>query len=97
VESTWTGGPWQIGPALIDGGLQMALLWGLQQKGRSSLPTGMKGFRTFEAGDPGQLLRCDLRARTVSQHQHTFDIHISTLAGQPVAELREVQMTLMPS
>ena len=43
-EVGWGEGPWLTDPAALDGGLQLALLWGLHHKNRKSLPTRFEAF-----------------------------------------------------
>jgi hypothetical protein len=40
-EKAWLPDTWQTDPALLDGGLQLALLWTEHALGRASLPTGL--------------------------------------------------------
>jgi malonyl CoA-acyl carrier protein transacylase len=93
-EVDWGKGPWLTDPAALDGGLQLALLWGLRHKNRKSLPTHFEAF--VPLGVPGaRARRCDLRVRQSGRHEVVADLLFCEADGRPVAELRGVTMTLL--
>jgi hypothetical protein len=93
-EVDWGDGPWLTDPAALDGGLQLALLWGLRHKNRESLPTHFEAF--VPLGVPGaRARRCDLRVRQSGRHEVVADLLFCEADGRPVAELRGVTMTLL--
>src|SRR5690606_2983479 len=46
-EKAWLPDVWQTDPALLDGGLQLALLWTEHTLGRASLPTGLGALHVY--------------------------------------------------
>ena len=93
-EVEWGGGPWATDPAALDGGLQLALLWGHHHKHRKSLPTRFDAFT--QLGEPGRKVRrCELRVRQSGRHETVNDLLFTDAGGVPVAEFRGVTMTLL--
>jgi hypothetical protein len=92
-EVGWGAGPWLTDPATLDGGLQLAILWGLHHTDCKSLPTRVEAF--VPLGAPGARARhCDLQVRKSGRHETVADLLFSEADGRPVAELRGVTMTL---
>jgi Polyketide synthase dehydratase len=92
-EVGWGAGPWLTDPATLDGGLQLALLWGLHHTDCKSLPTRFEAF--VPLGAPGARARhCDLQVRKSGRLETVADLLFSEADGRPVAELRGVTMTL---
>ncbi len=52
---SWADRDWAIDPALVDGGLQMALLWTHHRLECRSLPTSIQRIRIFDGSQGGQL------------------------------------------
>ncbi len=94
-ELGW-GGHWTTDPALIDGGLQLALLYTKHALGGASLPTGMKSFHCYTEGPPTGVIRCVLRGRTVGKDKVTSDIVFLGGDGKLVAEMRGVDTHVLP-
>ena len=93
----WIGGPWTTDPAALDGGLQVALLWGIHQKGRQTLPSAIKSVKFHQADDPSSWVHCDVTTKAIGPYQHTFDIHLTSPTGQPIVDLIDVNMTVLLS
>ncbi len=91
----WEGGPWTTDPAALDGGLQVALLWGIHRTGRQSLPSAIKSVKFHHADDHSAWVHCDVMTKAVGPYQHTFDIHLTSPAGEPIVDLIDVDMTLL--
>ncbi len=91
----WQGGPWSTDPAALDGGLQVAVLWGIHRRGRMSLPSAIKSVHFHHPTEDPQLIHCEVTASTIGAHQHTFDIRLTTPAGEPIFDLLDVDMTLL--
>ncbi len=66
---SWPDHDWAVDPALVDGALQMALLWTKSRLGCRSLPTTIQRIRVFSPGDGRQLqatlLPVDQRSNSV--------------------------------
>jgi hypothetical protein len=92
----WSGDAWVTDPALVDGGLQLALLWTCHALGGAALPTSFKRFRRFARG----LARGEVKAiLTGTEHQDNrsvSDVVLIDAKGKPVAELLGVEMHVLP-
>ncbi|MCS6899174.1 MAG: SDR family oxidoreductase [Polyangiaceae bacterium] len=82
---------------LLDGGLQLARLWGIRALGRPSLPTRLGAVIVHSPGLLRGPLRALLRSRTVGDHRTTSDLAFFDEAGQLAAELRDVDMHMLTS
>ncbi len=87
----WRGGPFLVDPAPLDGGLQLARLWGMRATGQPSLPTEI-GAALFTAnrGTPGPL-RCVLTSTQAGSYRTVSDMSFYAPDGTLVCELRGVQ------
>jgi acyl transferase domain-containing protein/NADP-dependent 3-hydroxy acid dehydrogenase YdfG/acyl carrier protein len=92
----WNGGPWATDAAVLDGGLQLARLFGLRMLGQPSLPTSIGAFIAHRAGPVEGEVRCLLHARSVTHHRTVSDLLFTGSDGQPLAEMREVEMHVLP-
>jgi hypothetical protein len=93
-EMGWSGGPWETDVAMLDGGLQLARLWGIHMLGRASLPTALGEFRAYKPGPAQGAVRCEVRARVAAKHRTLTDIRFLDESGAMLAELRGVEMHL---
>ncbi|MDB5099240.1 MAG: polyketide synthase, partial [Cyanobacteria bacterium RYN_339] len=96
TEMNWGGGPWDADVAMLDGGLQLARLWGIHMLGRPSLPTSLGEYRAYFPGPARGPVRCEVRARVAAKHRTLTDIRFLDDAGELLAELRGVEMHLLP-
>jgi NADP-dependent 3-hydroxy acid dehydrogenase YdfG len=92
----WPEGTYQTDVAALDGGLQIARLWGYHMANRPSLPTAIGEFRRYVAGPADGPLRVDLRGRAVNKHRTLSDIRFTTLDGTVIADMRGVEMHFLP-
>ena len=92
----WASGAWQTDPALVDGGLQLALLWTCHREGGAALPTSVKSFRRFARG----LAVGDVRAVLAKVEHHgersLSDLVLVDASGAALAELRGVEVHVLP-
>ncbi|TML31494.1 MAG: SDR family NAD(P)-dependent oxidoreductase [Actinobacteria bacterium] len=93
----WAGASWHTDPAAIDGGLQLALLWGRQVLGGASLPMGVAEYRAYQAGLYDGPTRCVLRARNVWADSAECDIAFLAGNGEVRAELLGVSLVRRPA
>ena len=93
--SGWRGF-WATDAAVLDGGLQLALLWSGHVIGGRSLPTAVGAYHAYrgrwDAGD----LRCTLRGTVLGADRVVCDISFATPGGDLVAELRRVELHRRP-
>jgi NAD(P)-dependent dehydrogenase (short-subunit alcohol dehydrogenase family) len=91
----WGDGPWLTDPAALDGGLQLTLLWALHHTGHKSLPTRVGAFIPYRAAAPAGPLHCELRVRESTRHYVVANLLFLDRERRPVAEMRDVSMTLL--
>ncbi|MEM6795806.1 MAG: SDR family NAD(P)-dependent oxidoreductase, partial [Acidobacteriota bacterium] len=92
----WADGPWQIDVALLDGGLQLAVLWAQRVLGSATLPTSIASVRTFaDAPAPGAL-RCVVEAVETRASRAVSNVVFTGAGGRRVAELVGVETHLRP-
>ncbi|MCM2256302.1 MAG: SDR family NAD(P)-dependent oxidoreductase [Vicinamibacteria bacterium] len=95
-EQGWAG-RFALDVAAVDGALQLAIVWGLQQAGAHTLPTGLGAFvprGAFPARGP---LRLELIARQATALRTVSDVLAFDAEGAPVFELRDVEMHAVPA
>jgi hypothetical protein len=95
VELSWPAEAWRIDPALVDGALQMALLWTRQLLGKASLPTGVDRIRSF-AGPAGGWHTATLVGREASRDRVVCDVRVRDEAGTVVVELLGIETHALP-
>jgi hypothetical protein len=90
----WSAGPWAMDPALIDGGLQLARMWGLAQLQKLTLPTAMERFVLHRPGlVAAGTVRCILQGRLIGQSGTRADLwFVDDSTGQVVAEIQGLEM-----
>jgi acyl transferase domain-containing protein len=92
----WPDEGWQLDVAALDGGLQLAVLWGHQVLGQASLPMGVQRFRRHAAGPMDGPIRCVMRGRTPSGHRAVTDLWFLGPDGRVLAELSGVETVARP-
>ena len=96
ADVKWPSEPWRTDPAALDGGLQMALLFGKRVLGGASLPMSVDAVRTFRDGPPTGPLRAVLRGEARGGDRTVSDIVFIDQSGSVVHEIRGVQAILRP-
>jgi hypothetical protein len=86
----WRAEAWASDPALLDGALQLALLWTERQLGLASLPTAIGSIRLFSEPTPGQHV-VTLIGRQTTAHKVVCDVQIRSAAGDVVALLEGIE------
>jgi len=81
--------------SLMDGGLQLALLWVKHKLGAASLPTRVGAYRGYKplAGGP---IECVARCRVVGKSKTVTDVKFVS-NGQVIAELDDVETVVLPA
>ena len=90
IAKRWAPEPWVTDPALLDGGLQLALLWNEFAVGRASLPTSIGLIRVY-SGPPTGSLTATLTVREWSSARSLCDVSYSNADGQILAQLMGVE------
>jgi hypothetical protein len=91
----WPSDFWATDAALIDGCLQLALLWGLEVSGGQSLPMRVAEFIQYGPLPEGEVT-CELVKRSASSQRTISDIRVWDAQGAPLLDLRGVEMYVVP-
>ena len=91
----WPAGNWETDPALVDGGLQLALLWTCREGG-AALPTSLARFRRFSPGLAKGSVRAILAGRESKGDRSVSDLVFVDESGTTVAALEGVEMHVLP-
>jgi hypothetical protein len=95
-DADWPGDAWQFDVAALDGGLQMAVLYGQRMLGGPNLPTSIGELRTYgQAPVPGPITVAAYR-RQVGAAATTTDILFSDASGRRLVDLIGVQNHALP-
>lgn len=86
----WPSEAWVSDPALLDGGLQLALLWTDHLLGGPSLPTSVGAVRIFGGPVEGPVA-ATLTARSSNANRAICDVSFKTGTGVLVAEMIGVE------
>ena len=92
----WRGEPWQMDVAALDGGLQLAVLYGQRMLRGANLPTAIEEVRSYRSLPSTGAIRVSAYRRKVSSAAVTTDIVLTDEQGQRLAELRGVQNHALP-
>jgi hypothetical protein len=91
----WVGS-WQLDPALLDGGLQAAVLWAQRKLGAESLPTAISSLHIYHPGPVTGPIHCVLAGREASHKRALSDVAFLSSNGSVVAELRGIEVHALP-
>jgi NAD(P)-dependent dehydrogenase (short-subunit alcohol dehydrogenase family) len=90
AEAAWPEQDWHFDVAALDGGLQLAVLYGQRMLGGPNLPTSVAELRHLATPVPGPITAAAY-ARRVGQGMTTTDIVYTDASGRAVAEMLGVQ------
>jgi hypothetical protein len=93
----WPQQTWRTDPAALDGGLQLARLWGTFVTGKASLPTSVEEVVTYTDGVFIGPVRCVVTGREVTSSRTKLDVAFATVDGHLAAEMRGVEMHALPT
>ncbi|TKA01725.1 type I polyketide synthase [Actinacidiphila oryziradicis] len=97
LELGWGGDKWQLDPAAVDGGLQLALLWAQSALGDACLPMAVAECLVHRRGPIQDTVRCVVRARKVHDTGARCDLALIDQDGAPRVELLGVELVRRPS
>ncbi|MBL9213160.1 MAG: SDR family oxidoreductase [Opitutaceae bacterium] len=83
--------PWRVGPALLDGALQAAVLWSMEAHGRRSLPLRIGEMVLTRAARPGETVACRLHGRETSGPGTETHVDCVDTDGAAIFTLRGVE------
>lgn len=95
-DAGWTEEPWHTDPAALDGGLQLALLWGKHVLGGATLPMAVGAYHSYVEGPPSGPVKAVLRGQVKSRDRAVSDIVFTDASGAVFAELKNVETILRP-
>ncbi len=97
AELGWNRAAWHTDPAVIDGGLQLAVLWAKRVLGRATLPMGVREYRTYRSGLLDGPTRCVVRAGAVWSDGAECDVAFLDADGAVRAEMFGVSLVARPA
>jgi acyl transferase domain-containing protein len=92
----WDEATWQVDPAALDGGLQLAVLWAQQAGAGSTLPMAIRECRVYRYGAVEDEVRCVVLARQADDSTAVCDVALIDSDGSPRVELLGVQLVRRP-
>ena len=81
----------------LDGGLQIALLWRLQEDNKLSLPLGFDTLDFHDTFPQNQIIECRLEQIESNERLTRWNIQYVSADAQPLATLRGLEMYVVPS
>ncbi len=90
----WPERDWCSDPAVVDGGLQLGLIWGRHVLGRPPLPTGVGAFHLYRRGPVDSSVRCLLRGTRTGEMRVTADLVYVTDGGALLGYVQGLEMHL---
>ncbi len=88
---------WSSDVAILDGGLQLALLWKLAMSNKTSLPTGFDQLVLYQPSIYEGSINCRCLSEKVSPLQTNWDILFENKDGKALARINGLQMHVVPS
>ena len=92
----WLERAWQVDPALLDGGLQLAVLWTERRLGGDALPTGLDALHVYRPGPIDGEVRALVHGHDAASGRARCDVTFVGEDGSPLAELRGVETHVLP-
>ncbi len=97
VERQWRDGYRRSDAAMLDGGLQLARLWGFHSLGKLTLPARIGEIRTSKVESDEGRLDCRVTGRTAGANKIVCEVAFTSSAGNVVAVMSDVEMYAAPS
>ena len=88
----WPEGSWLSDPALLDGGLQLARVWGFELLGRPTLPTSLGELISYGEGLSQGPIRCLLTGHSIGKSGTRTDLWFVDRDGRLQVEIRGLEM-----
>jgi hypothetical protein len=90
------GGDWYNDVTLLDGGVQVAALWGTHLLGRLPLPTRIGAFHVYQHGPASSRVTCFVRGHRAGQHRVVADLAYVAEGGRVLGTMDEIDFHLPP-
>jgi acyl transferase domain-containing protein/acyl carrier protein len=81
---------------LLDGGLQLAVLWGHERLGKESLPTAVRALRLLRPWPAGEAIRCEAVLLSQGKLATEWSLFFSDPAGALLAVIEGLTMHVLP-
>lgn len=95
IDAGWGGRYPSCDPAMLDAGLQLALLCGVCAGMGQSLPLAIGRVILCRPPEAGSI-HCIVTTRSRTSDRARYDIRFRNLTGQTIAELSDVEMYVIP-
>jgi NAD(P)-dependent dehydrogenase (short-subunit alcohol dehydrogenase family) len=95
-EMSWPDTPWANDVAALDGGLQLAILWGNHNKNATSLPTAIGTYHRYHNGLISGPIYCELNGKLLKNDRTLSDISFFDNKGMLAAKLYDVELHMLP-
>ena len=95
-KMAWPEAPWKFDVAALDGGLQLAILWGIHNLNKKSLPTKIGACYTYCNGPIAGPIDCVLTGKSMQNGRTVSDIAFFDNNGKLAAKLCDVEMHVLP-
>ena len=96
LHGTRWPGNWLIDPALLDGGLQLALLWTRHVLGGASLPTAIDRLDARLGGPVQGSMRCLVEGRKAKGERTVSDLIFTDESGATILLVQGLESHLLP-
>ncbi|MFD2331655.1 SDR family oxidoreductase [Cohnella sp. GCM10020058] len=97
AATAWSNRDGGIDPAMIDGGLQLARLWGIRMFGEPTLPTKIGSYTAYRRMPSNQPVVCRIRSERRGRYKTVTQVAWLNQQGEVGAELRDVEMHIVAS
>ena len=87
----WQQQYWSTDPAMLDGGLQLGLLWASLHQPSLVLPQKIGRLVQYRTAPEASLIRCTFRAKLVNEKRIDFDFYYATQDGELIAEIIDAE------
>ena len=98
TERQWRDGYRRSDAALLDGGLQLARLWGFHTIGKLTLPAKIARTQTSAVSDAAEgPVQCEVTGTAIGNHGIRCDVTFRSTAGDLLASMTGVEMFAAPA
>jgi hypothetical protein len=101
APSEWLRQPlrqlWLSDPLIIDGSLQLIILWTLDQRGAANLPCHVRRYRQFRRSFPTEGVRAVVVIERASELHALADIDYVDSAGKLIARVEGYECVIDPA
>ncbi|WP_372405427.1 SDR family oxidoreductase [Streptomyces luteireticuli] len=92
----WTGDIWHSDPAVLDGGLQIGVIWAREALGHAVLPMAVGTFRAHHRGPAPGPVKCAVLPVRAEGAYARCHVRLTGQDGTPFADLLDVELIRRP-